>query len=319
MFEQRRSNTDASKKSDNVKEKQSKSPQKSTITGAFSGQGKKAYEQRKCGICGKPNHNTTECFRLTKLTSGEERKKFLSHEKINLCRNCLKGPHKTADCKQSPQCTVCRGKHHSLLHSPPTSANSAASQAEAKEPQPTASTAVMAAASADPGEKNPILQSCQAWLLGPSGETLLVRVFLDPGCEKSLIRRDIAQMMGLDGPTERLNLVGIGGRALPPTNEKIVKFRLRSREGTYTTQNLSATTKEIITNDLRTVNVDPKEHPHLKDLPFADDYPRGPVKVDVLIGVDHYDNLLCGGVIRGRPEDPVAIQTKLGYVLSGQA
>jgi len=39
--------------------------------------------------------------------------------------------------------------------------------------------------------------------------------------------------------------------------------------------------------------------------------------VDVLIGVDFYDLLLCGGVVRGKPQEPVALETKLGYVLSG--
>lgn len=323
MFEQRSiTDAEAYKKpeKEKEKEKQNKSPQKSaTITGAFTGQTKKDPEPRKCGICSKPNHETAKCFRLTKLPSAEERKKFLYQEKIHLCRNCFKGPHKTAECRHPPQCNMCRGKHHSLLHtSSPTSANTAATRSDTSAPQETSSS-IMAAASSTSGEKSPILQSCQALLLGPSGETLTVRVFLDSGCEKSLIRRDVAQMLGLDGPQEKLNLVGIGGKVLPPTTEKNVKFRLRSRDGTYTTQYLSATTKDVITNDLRTVQIDPKEHAHLKDLHFADDYPRGPTRVDILIGVDHYDNLLCGGVIRGRPEDPVAIQTKLGYVLSGQA
>ncbi len=80
---------------------------------------------------------------------------------------------------------------------------------------------------------------------------------------------------------------------------------------------MSVCTSEKITNPLRMVNVDPKSFDHLKDLPFADEFPRGEAKVDVLIGVDFYDLLLCGGVVRGKPLEPVALQTKLGCVLSG--
>jgi hypothetical protein len=57
---------------------------------------------------------------------------------------------------------------------------------------------------------------------------------------------------------EDLCLVGIGGEALQPTKEKMVKFCLRSRDGKYTTQHMSACTTEKITNPLRMVDVDPK-------------------------------------------------------------
>lgn len=39
--------------------------------------------------------------------------------------------------------------------------------------------------------------------------------------------------------------------------------------------------------------------------------------VNVLIGADFYWSLVEGTVIRGAPWEPVALATKLGYVLSG--
>jgi hypothetical protein len=321
MFEQRKSDGDYTRKTDRHNETKTKPTEqkKSTIAGAFAGQRTKNQNpvdrDQKCLVCSKEGHKAETCFKLTKLNNPNERRQFLSEKKINICRNCMKGAHMTADCRQGPNCTRCHQRHHTLLHTNPVAANKAS-----QERRPSESTSTpnqMAAASINAENSHPILQSCIAWLLSPSGETLQVRVFLDSGCEKSLIRRDVAHRLGLDGPTEDLCLVGIGGKTLKPTKEKIVKFRLRSRDGKYTTQQLSACTSEKITNPLRMVNVDPKSFDHLKDLTIADEFPRGEVQVDVLIGVDFYDLLLCGGVVRGKPQEPVALETKLGYVLSG--
>ncbi len=82
---------------------------------------------------------------------------------------------------------------------------------------------------------------------------------------------------------------------------------------------MSVCTKDTITNPLRMVEVDPKNYNQLKDLPFANEYPRGTAQVDILIGVNFYNQLLCGSVIHGKPQEPIVRQTKLGYVLSGMS
>ena len=58
---------------------------------------------------------------------------------------------------------------------------------------------------------------------------------------------------------------------------------------------------------------------HLTHLDLAD-YTDGssPLEVDVLVGLDHYWDLASGEVRRGQ-SGPVAVDTKLGWVLSGPA
>ena len=57
--------------------------------------------------------------------------------------------------------------------------------------------------------------------------------------------------------------------------------------------------------------------PHLSSLNFADTHlSNTPLNVDMLIGSDFYWQLTTGEVIR-RQTGPVAINTKLGWVLSG--
>ena len=58
---------------------------------------------------------------------------------------------------------------------------------------------------------------------------------------------------------------------------------------------------------------------HLRGLDLADSIEgREGLPIDVLIGCDHYWDLITGTVCRGK-EGPIAIHSKLGWVLSGAA
>jgi hypothetical protein len=82
---------------------------------------------------------------------------------------------------------------------------------------------------------------------------------------------------------------------------------------------LEGITAEKITRDLRPVEINTNDFEHLKGIDFTETYPRAEKEVDILIGVDHYTSLMKGEIIRGQPQEPTAIATKLGFVLSGSA
>lgn len=52
-------------------------------------------------------------------------------------------------------------------------------------------------------------------------------------------------------------------------------------------------------------------------VPLADRARRGYVTVSIVIGADYYWSLVEGTIIRDAPWGPVAIATRLGFVLSG--
>ena len=61
------------------------------------------------------------------------------------------------------------------------------------------------------------------------------------------------------------------------------------------------------------------EHPHLSHLDFADDsVDETPREIDMLIGSDSYWNIVTGEILRGSG-GPIAVNTRLGWVLSGPA
>jgi hypothetical protein len=135
----------------------------------------------------------------------------------------------------------------------------------------------------------------------------------------SMIRRKFSEEMGLQGPATSLNISVAGGSALPPTMEKRVKLKLQSIDGSYMSPKLEGITAEKITRDLRPVEINTNDFEHLKGIDFTETYPRAEKEVDILIGVDHYTSLMKGEIIRGQPQEPTAIATKLGFVLSGSA
>ncbi|KAK3737647.1 hypothetical protein QZH41_007520 [Actinostola sp. cb2023] len=73
-----------------------------------------------------------------------------------------------------------------------------------------------------------------------------------------------------------------------------------------------------ICNQLGPVKLNLHENPHLKNLNFADSYPRESVEVDVLIGADFYYSFATGNCKRGNsPTSPTAVESNLGWILTG--
>ena len=333
LEEDKKKNGESESKSDKVKQSSSSGKKKDTLPGNFSIQKDEKNNgkdrKKECLACRKPGHALLECYKFKNLPSGEDRRKFLNDSKINVCRNCLKGLHQTKECRQ-PSCPVknCGLQHHTLLHEArdhkanPVQTSTGLPQGNPPGPSQGhdhSGFQKMVLATSAKTPKNPILQSCQAWALSPSGEKFLVRVFLDSGSEITLIRRELSNQMGLQGPTTPLQISVAGGASLPQTMEKRVKFQLQALDGGYTSARMEGVTTKQITKDLRRIEVDPANFEHLKGIDFTETYPRSEKEVDILIGVQHYTSLLKGEIIRGHPEEPTAVATKLGYVLSGSA
>ena len=58
-------------------------------------------------------------------------------------------------------------------------------------------------------------------------------------------------------------------------------------------------------------------YPHLESLVLADDSQDGNKKVDILIGKDYYYHFIYGNVIKGKLDEPVALESCFGWIISG--
>ena len=328
-----RTSTSSDKKEDRKEEQKNQKRSTGTIPGGYSG-GAQGKDERKssgpnkklCFACRKEGHWITDCKILTEKRSGKERSQYLKDNKINVCRNCLRGAHPTKDCRKPAQCNLCKEPrfHHPFLHFEIVKGTNLVTKKEPKEETPAANTDVdnpagVQAAKSPKRDTKPILQSCQAWLLAPGGEKYAATVFLDSGSELTLIRRGLAKEAGLQGKSVPFSMAVAGGGVTDQSIEQEVSFQLMSTDRRYVTQKLCATTSKQITRDLRPVDVDTSKYEHLKNLTFTEEFPRGERQVDVLVGVQYYTSLLKGEVVKGLPNEPMAINTKLGYILSGSA
>ena len=58
-------------------------------------------------------------------------------------------------------------------------------------------------------------------------------------------------------------------------------------------------------------------YPHLKNLKLAQESNETCVKLNILIGLHYYYNFMIGNIIRGKPNEPIALELTLGQIISG--
>ncbi len=268
---------------------------------------------RTCPFCKNQGHSIKDC----KILSGksiDDRWKFVKENK--LCYLCFRNDHTTNNCTFK-RCDIngCDKPHSRYLH--PNTKGAGSAQKSGEKQDEGEDQKAMSAKKLGMGDWTAILQSCLCWALSPAGERFKARAFLDGGAELSLITRKMAEIMGLDGKTVSLQLCVAGGSQLPTTQEKLVNFQLESLDGKYRSPTMEATTTKTITTDLREIPFEVSKFEHLKSLKFSDDFPRKSSVVDIMVGLPYYTMLLAGKPITGKVNEPVALPTKLGYVLTG--
>ncbi len=138
-----------------------------------------------------------------------------------LCFNYLKptnSKHFSKICRH-PKCSVvnCGQRHHKLLHSHPFIART-------ENPNNTTLTG-LAASKQSSSMKETILQTALAMLL-VTGQEVTVRVLLDSGSQRSYIRKNIAESIGLQGPSELLRLATLGVDTTETKRFQRVRFTL---------------------------------------------------------------------------------------------
>ena len=55
----------------------------------------------------------------------------------------------------------------------------------------------------------------------------------------------------------------------------------------------------------------------MKNLKLAQESNETCVKVDILIDLDYYYNFIIGNIIRGKPNEPIAFKSTVGWIISG--
>ena len=284
-------------------------------------------------------HAPTNCDTVVEV---EARKQLL--RKSGRCFSCLKRGHLGRNCRSPNRCRTCGGSHHtSICHklaathhrtSPlqmpvtntktsltvSTNQTTAASTLDPSAPvfsSPPTSTSLYVDSS-----KAILLQTALVEVFNPCDPSLMLklRVIMDSGSQRSYLTQRAKDSLALvTSETQCLSIAAFRSTRGDPKSCEVVRVAIRTRSGHE--QEFKLFVVPYICDPLtaQSVNLCSRMYSHLSQLDLADTHHSGtPMEVDMLIGSDLYWDLVTGETIRGRG-GPVAINTKLGWVLSGPA
>ena len=150
-----------------------------------------------------------------------------------------------------------------------------------------------------------------------TNESENVRLLIDPGSNVSFISRNVADRLGLQGPTVEVALNVAAGQRVN-TLEREVSFVLGNTGGaayggvanaTEFSIEIFATTLKKIGNPLPKIDFNPNTFKHLKNLIFTEKYPSTHKRaLDVLLG-EPYALRLVKRLVSGRLYQPSALLT----------
>ena len=230
--------------------------------------------------------------------------------------NCLKPGHFARQCTNMSRCRRCQKSHHTLIHSDSREAE----QTEKPSCTTTAEPATCTSAHAATGfASNTLLMTCQLLVHSPDGTALKARALLDSASSTSFISDRLTQALQLHKSSRNIKISGIAGLTHHSPLHSVVNFDISPTSSPREKIQVSAVAVPRVAGDLPSQPVHwNASWAHLSDLQLADpDFGR-PGKVDILLGIDVYANVLLHGRRNGPPDSPVAFETKFGWVLAGR-
>ena len=307
----------------------------------FSSTSKPPHQPRgktQCPFCKGP-HSALLC---ESIKDPKQRSDIVRQER--LCFNCL-GHHKVSSCNSKHRCHHCKRKHHTTLctygqqppvttniqHAAMTNVTQQTEQGNATSgtvttppappqpvtPQPTnQSNTSQFSVTVPPHRNNVCLLKTAVATVSNGRRTTKACILLDEGSQRSFVTSDLAKQLALQPiGQETINISHFG--ATHPTNQvlDIATINLLTKSGE--SLQLSVFIVPLIATPLQNIiNYSVTSLPHLQGLQLA--HPviaEREFHISLLVGVDYYWDIVQDQVIRGN--GPTAVQSKLGYLLSG--
>ena len=161
-----------------------------------------------------------------------------------------------------------------------------------------------------------LLQTAQAIAGNESNQReTRVRVLFNSGSQRSYVTEDLCHSLGLTPVrVEKLRLNTFGDTRFKPKQCKLYKLYLRNSRSSEEIE-ITALSFPVICSTLPVIS-DVSRYSYLCGIQLADCSNSARSTVDVLIGSDFYWQLV-GSEIRQGKGGPVAINSKLGWLLSG--
>ncbi|HBK83188.1 MAG TPA: hypothetical protein DDZ41_06255, partial [Flavobacterium sp.] len=232
-------------------------------------------------------------FRFKKLNVLEKIQFVNIHQ---LCRNCLKSQHPIKSCKEKNNCKECNGQHNTLLH---TENNEKQLKTYFLEKQ-----------------ESTFLATALVKFMSNNQDEHVLRALIDSGSQATFITEDAVQMLRLRKTRTITQITGIG-ESNKATSTSMVKLTIKPVFNSEFTIQINAFVLKKLTGVLPEQKFETNEFEQFQHLQLADPCFNIPKKIEMIIGVDVYTNILQEGLIRTSAGKAIAQNTKLGWIISG--
>lgn len=276
-----------------------------------------------CNMCNE-EHTLCHCKEFTKL-SPKERSEFVREK--NLCYNCLSPGHLAVRCRLRVSCKVCHKRHHSLLHqmkSGNQSDNLQTHHSQVIEGMEDVSNEldppVVAISSNMVTKKSTaLLATALIPVKDFNGQITILRALIDQGSQANFISERAAQLLKVKRTAARGTITGVGSTQAEVN--QVVQLQLLSRydDKFQLTVNTYVMPTRITTKlpGMSLANLSNKWS-QLEDIFLADPSYAKPGRIDLLLGVEVYAQILKNNLIRCPTGTLCAQETSFGWILFGE-
>ena len=257
-----------------------------------------------CVICNTSKHPLYACPKFKAMTHESKFSILKSHK---LCLNCLRPGHFVKQCRSVNRCQRCQKPHHTLLHM------EAKEEVSDSPPAVDPLTTPISTHSAVGIKSNLLLLTCRVTVVSPEGRSIEARSLLDSASSTSFISQRLVDYLHLPCSLQNTKISGVAGLTRTSAPQSIAKFTVRPVQSPTKWLDVAAfVTPRVMCNlPLHPVPFSPKWN-HLDGISLADPDFGSPARVDLLLGVDVFVDVVRSGKRAGPPDFPVALETHFG-------
>ena len=297
--------------------------QQSTTGSFYTDSGKSSKDNTRhdfwCTFC-KGNHKSVSCG---VVTEPDARRSILRRK--GKCFNCLQSGHISNNCSSGRKCYRCGGKHHTSICSTQVQKQSGFPKQE-ETPKTGQSVSTNLYITRSMSNEHILLQTARAPVHSPNSECppQQTRILFDSCSQKSYITTRLRKKLNLKSVGLETLMIKTFGNEQPSLKKcNLVQLAVECVDNLMVY--INAYEVDFICSPLsnHSVEIAQQNFPYLQGLQFADvsPFPEGGsenLEIDLMIGADFYWSFIQSNVVRGESGNgPVALSTRLGYVLSG--
>ncbi|KAJ8705928.1 hypothetical protein PYW07_010705 [Mythimna separata] len=260
--------------------------------------------EKTCPVC-QGEHFLRDCQKFLKASVQD---RWALVKKSRVCFRCLQGRHRKENCRKPP-CKECKRWHHHLLHAGPEERTTAGNEDTQR-----GASSIMASVNAV-NNARAYLKIVPVEVFGSHGSKKILAL-MDEGSTVSLLDEKVAQEIGVQGTTEELVIETVGGQLIKKKDSQTLDLTVKGiHQGRRKTLNRVRTVDNLKLAPQFLEKKRIEDCPHLKKI--ADSLHYEGESPQLLIGQDNWELIVTREVRRGRPGQPVASRTGLGWVLHG--